>query len=175
MFSWMSNAERVGNTDSEQPDVEAWAAEVAATAPNVDWKTYIQDKQYGVVISLPHECSITGTLTIDEGEKSTLKIDMIKVHELLRGQRRGIGERLLRALVSETKKYGAQRIVGHVTSKSALAVRAKVFGKENLQFHNHITGDRVERTYEQVMAEQDPVNPDNLNYDVVSEIGEREL
>lgn len=128
-------------------EADRWAEEVAKESPRVAWVTYVPDRQYGVVISLPHECSVSGTLTYREDGTADLYVDIFHVHEAL--QRRGIGGRLMRALIKEGLEYGASTLSGHVTSKSALATRARVFGPKNLYFYTPGARLSARTTYEE--------------------------
>lgn len=66
--------------------------------------------------------------------------NMLWVKPAARG--RGLGEKMMRALVREAESLGVERFAGHVESQYALAIRARVFGKEALKFFaDEETGD----------------------------------
>lgn len=155
-----------GEKYSTQSVVDSSLEEIRIADPKVEWKIYIPDKQWGVVVSLPHDCFIVGTLTESDKGKMWMKIDMFQVNEALRGA--GVGERLLRILADEAKQYGAGVLVGHVTSKAALATRKKVFGEEGMVFRSHVTGDIIARSYDEIMGEKG--SDDTMSYDVASRI-----
>jgi len=146
----------------EEKETEAWLEEIEHAEPSIEWKTYVPERQFGVIILLNVN---------DAGERS-MYIDIFQVHPRLRGKNRGdsagIGSRLLTSLVSEARKYEVSTLGGHFTSKSALATQARVCGRESLNFFKHGTSERVEKTFEEVMAENDPDNPGRIDYDVVS-------
>ena len=173
------NLSKNGTESSEQDNIEAWLEEIRNSEPKVGWVTYIPDKSYGVIISLPHECAISATLSISGDKSRTMKIDVFQVNEELRskgaGTGSGIGTRLLIALVKEAKEYEATTLFGHVTSKSALGTRAKVCGKENLEFYNHQTGVKLDTTYEEAMQEHNEINEQNLDYDVAADVSKIKL
>jgi ribosomal protein S18 acetylase RimI-like enzyme len=151
----------------DRGDLRSRIEEIKNTRPTGAWSTIIEGREYILGINLlnpesPSNSFITGTLTYfpDLG-RSQMKINNFKVAEGLQGH--GIGTRLLRNLVAEAQAYDADSITGHVTSESALRTRAKVFGKDNLQFFDHITGEKLDTTYEEVLKE-------NPNVDVVVDI-----
>ncbi len=143
---------RGNNPDNKNRLIE----EVAKARPKASWKTYVPDQQYGVVITLPHENFISGTLIDKNNSERQIYIDMFQVPDEL--QKQGIGTRLLKLLVAEAKYYDADTLGGHITGDSALKTTAKVFGKENLQFYNHVTGKKLDQTYEQALKENPDVN-----------------
>ncbi len=112
--------------------------------------------QYLLTVSLPHGCVINGILTFqtENTDNSVLYINSFQVPSDYQGK--GIGKRLLRSLVTCAKTYGAIKVIGNVTSASALKTRARVFGKENLIFYQRgALGDRQDMMkvdYEQVLA-----------------------
>ncbi len=163
---------RQGQTSESQ--AVNWLQEIANAEPDIEWATYIPEKSYGVVISLPHECTISGTLNIQDDGSRTMKIDIFQVNEKLRskgaGTGSGIGTRLLEALVRESKKYEVSTLFGHITSKSALATRAKVCGKKNLEFYNHHTGEKLNKAYDEIMSEKSNTEEENLDYDVAVDL-----
>ncbi len=127
--------------------------------PTVQWWAVEEDNPYATV-RLPHG-QITGTLTQFADRRPSAYIDIITVEEQFQGQ--GIGTRLLRAFTAEMKAYDATSIEGRVVNGASLKTLARVFGKDNLLFHNHITGKKLELTYEQVLL----TNPDlNVRVDI---------
>ncbi len=124
----------------QTPDTERvrLLQEIAKAEPKIEWATYIPNQSYGVEISLPYGCFITGTLNVLGDGRRTMKIDMFQVNEKLKSKGAGTGSgietRLLEALVREAKELDVLWLSGHITSKSALATKAKVCGKENLTF-----------------------------------------
>jgi len=140
------------NPDNKNKLIE----EIAKARPKASWKTYIPDQQYGVVITLPHENFISGTLTDINNSERQIYIDMFNVPDNL--QKQGLGTKLLKSLTAEAKYYNATMLNGHITSDSALKTTAKVFDKENLQFYNHVTGKKLDLTYEQALKENPDMN-----------------
>lgn len=138
-------------TQNIEKTSEQMLEEIQKAKPQVEWVTYVPDKQYGTTISLPFGCHISGSLNYlnNERTQAQMYIDMFKVNEQI--QRGGIGTRLLQSLAVEGKKYGATELYGHVTSESVLKTRAKVFGKENLRFFNHYTKKPVGINYEEAL------------------------
>lgn len=134
------------NTPETQPGIspEQMLREINEAVPNVEWQTYIPEKQFGVVIKLPFECSITGTLTIEK-EKRNLYLDIFYVNEKLRGH--GIGPRLIKLLIDEGRKYGASTLSGRFTSEAALKSLSKVAGEKNLRFSSLSTGEILSTPY----------------------------
>ena len=122
--------------------------------PTVEWVTYKPDKLYGASVKVP-EGLISGSLTVGENG-SYGYIDIFQVDPQFQGK--GIGTELLKAFASELKAYGATSLDGHVTSLSALKTRARVFGEENLQFHNHITGQKMDINYGEALKENPNIN-----------------
>jgi GNAT superfamily N-acetyltransferase len=161
---------------SEQPVQESEAVseqtpekmleDIQAAHPKAEWVTYIQDKQYGATVSLPHECSISGNITYLNEENARLYIDMFQVNEKI--QKGGVGTRLLKSFVAEGKDYGATELYGHITSDSALKTRARVFGKENLEFYNHYTKEKLTITFEEALASAED---GRVDYDVRVDLG----
>ena len=135
---------------------EKMLRDIETATPNVMWNTYIPNKQFGVVISLPHGCSITGTLTYDDSNSAAMYIDMFTVSGALQGK--GLGAMLVRLLAKEAREYGATSISGNITSKSALGAMAKATGKNNLLFFNRATGAAIGTTYEEEMAKTENPN-----------------
>ncbi len=138
--------------------------EIRTAAPKVEWQTYIPEKQYGVLISLPYDCTITATLTYldDTHEQAEIYVDMFQVNDRLQGQ--GIGTRLMQALIHESMQYGAISMRGHVTSLSALKTRARIFGPANLHFYDHVTRQKLNISAEQAMASE------RVDFDVVVDL-----
>ena len=138
------------NQDSEK-EIANMLEQIKNAEPEIEWQTYIPDKQFGVVIKLPHECFISATLNIDDAGSRRMYIDIFQANKKLRGTARGdssgIGKRLLTSLVEEAKKYNVTKLAGHTTSKSALATRARVCGQENLAFYKHGTIKKVNNQY----------------------------
>jgi len=128
---------RVPSAD-EKSEINSMLAAVELASPDVDWKIYIPEKQYGVVIKLPYDCFITGTLNIGENEQNDIYIDMVSVNEKLRSN--GIGPKLERLLAEEAKKYGAVSLSGHITSEEALSARMKAFEGSEIEFSDRATG-----------------------------------
>ncbi len=126
---------------NQQKTVEQMVSQIEATEPQIEWQTYIPDKQYGVVIKLPFNCSITGTLNLDEKKQASIYLDVFEVNEKLRG--RGIGSKLIKLLIDEGKKYEAQSLSGHFTSVSALKALSKVVGESNPRFTDRYTGKEI--------------------------------
>lgn len=136
-------------------------AEVETATPSVEWVTHIPEKSYGVTISLPHDCFVSATLNVAEDSRR-LYIDMISVNENLRSE--GIGQRLLKKLLEEAKKYEATELYGHITGVAALKARAAVVGSQNLKFYSHATKKPIEgMTIEEAIKES---HDGNLSYDV---------
>lgn len=155
-------------------DVVAAIQEIQTAEPDVKWTTHIPDTQYGVVINLPYDCFISATLQYDAQGKGYLYIDMFGVNPKLKstgkGEGAGIGTRLLKLLIAEGKKYGAESLGGHIISKAALAVRAKVCGEKNLSYYSHETGAQENKTLEDIFAEEHELGSDIINYNVIADI-----
>ena len=66
------------------------------------------------------------------GDRVASSIDCFDVSK--RMQRRGLGERLLKAYIAESKANGAQDLWSDQVSSQALGLRAKVLGVENMHF-----------------------------------------
>lgn len=158
----------LGTETSEQKNIESWTEEVKNAEPEPKWTVEIPEKQYGLVIRLPHECFVSATLNVAGDQSRSIYIDYFQVNEKLKGQ--GIGTRLLQALREEARKFGVTTIGGHITSKAALAVRAKVFGKENITMYNHATGEPVNKTYEEILQDRNELNPDTISYNVIAKL-----
>ena len=135
--------------------------EIAGVDAQKSWCTYLEDRSYGLTVSLPHACSISGTLNIRKNEQNSLYIDMLVVPEAL--QRKSIGTRLLREFILEAVKYDATWLVGHVTSIAALRTLAKVCGKDNLEFFDRHTSSKKDVNYEQVVSEAARSQTDRLD------------
>ncbi len=69
---------------------------------------------------------------IKDATPTIIEPDILWVEPWMRGH--GIGERLVRALVTESKKLGVETIRGHLESEYALDIRARVFGENALRF-----------------------------------------
>lgn len=151
----------IGDLARNNGEIEKKLDEIARAKPIAKWKTYIKGKQYGVVISLLQENTIAGTLNVFEDGSRSMYVDIFGVREEL--QSRGLGTRLLRNLTAEAVSYGATILSGHVTSESALKTRARVFGRDNLQFYNHATGEKMNLTFGDALL----VEPD---FDVVVDL-----
>ncbi|MDB5163334.1 MAG: hypothetical protein JWO54_606 [Candidatus Saccharibacteria bacterium] len=80
-------------------------------------------------------------------EPNTLWVEPIKG---LRGH--GIGERLVRALVVESKKIGVESINGHIESEYSLDIVKRVFGEQAVKFF-HDTPDGTIDEYPEQFAE----------------------
>lgn len=168
--------ENIGETVS----VESMIEQINQAEPDITWYKVKENKEYDVVIKLPFGCLISAQLYVDDRERNHISIAMFQINEQLRSQERGgskgVGTRLLKILMDEAKKYEVVDIYGNVTSKAALATRAKVFGSKNLKFYNHITKQEVDKTFDQIMEEKnESVNPlgepfYNIDYDVLSKI-----
>lgn len=143
----------LGGDNSQIDNRNKLLGEIAKAKPKALWVTYIPDKQYGVVIRLPHENLISGTFTYGDKSQHQMYIDIFKVNDEL--QKGGLGTRLLKTLTAEAKYYGAKTLNGHITSESALRTEANIFGKENLRFSNHRTGEKLDITYEQALKAPD--------------------
>ena len=167
--------ERKQTMQRESVDERAtWLKEIEQSDPSIDWEIYIPEKQFGVVISLPHECFITATLNIDDEGGRSMYIDIFQVDPKLRGKSKGegagIGTRLLQTLIEQAKIYDVSVLSGHFTSKSALATLARVCGNERLDFYSHGGTKKVDKTFGEIMSESDSKNSGRIDYDVVSQI-----
>ena len=142
-----------------------WLKEIVEAQPEFIWTIETPDKHYGLVVKLPHQCVISGTLNIED---KSMKIDMFMVNERLRGK--GVGAKLLTELAKQAKEYEAKILFGHVTSKSALVTRAKVFGQVNLRFYSPHSGEKIEKSFEEIMSEKSNLIEGNLDYLVAVEL-----
>ena len=84
-----------------------------------------------LVLGLGSRSQINGRI-YPMGDRVASSIDCFDVSK--RMQRRGLGERLLKAYIAESKANGAQDLWSDQVSSQALGLRAKVLGVENLHF-----------------------------------------
>ncbi len=153
----------VQHTEQYPEDKEKMKQKIESAQPSVEWVTYVPDKQYGVIVSLPYNCRISATLDYREDDRVILYIDMFTVNERI--QKNGIGTRLLKALANEAKQYGTTELYGNITSLPALKTRANVFGSEHLEFYNHVTKEKMDMSFEDALLYAD-AHEGKVNYDV---------
>lgn len=92
-----------------------------------------QDVSSGKHISLSLEGGAGGYGGfIASGEPDRISPDRLWVRQGARG--RGLGEKLMRALLVEAQASGVKIFGGHVESQYALDIRARIFGKNAIKF-----------------------------------------
>jgi len=91
---------------------------------------------YGLFkVFLPYECYMDGRILVDvTSDQTVARVGEIWVSHWLR--RHGIGERLLRSFTAVAKESGSSYITGHVVSPTALRLRERVFGVDNVQIYD---------------------------------------
>lgn len=163
--------------NTENRNSNALIEEIQNTPTTAEWERYraapeSDYEQYGLEVTLPHGCGISGRLLYDNKNGGCNGfIDMMHVgtdeqkKEGITLTGAGIGTRLLQSFTVEVKKFGAQYIMGHITSESMLRTEAKVFGTRNLKFLSHITKEPI-----QGMTFEKALNEGNFNYDVVVDL-----
>ncbi len=128
--------------ETEKPiNVEQRLEEIRTASIQANWRE--ENGKIHVHLSLPHGCSIEGYLDPQIDGSLEMFIAHFGVMKELQGS--GIGVRLLRAIISQALRYGAQRTYGEITGSGALKAHKKVCGEENLSFLNTVTR-RIENT-----------------------------
>ena len=84
---------------------------------------------------------------IKDETPTVIEPDALFVEEWMRGN--GIGRRLVRTLVVESRKLGVETIRGHIESQYALDIRASIFGEQALKFFHDYPNRSIEEAPEQ--------------------------
>lgn len=163
------------NEIPKQNTNEAILREIESAQPKIEWAK----NNSNLFISLPHDCSIDASVYQDDDGKSLMEINEFRVSPSVwsDGKNTGhdVGTRLMRTLAEVAKKMGISIVTGIIYDKAALVVRAKVFGKDNLKFFHAVSGDPVNKSFDQVLEEKfepefSQPGPQDMRYKVVSEV-----
>lgn len=148
-----------------QQNQKIW--EILKTEPIAEVKAFPNSLRIDIV--LPYDCHVSG-LIYPHGDIQELYVGNFEVPEEF--QRHGIGERLLRILITEAKKMGVNQLRGHVISQGGLRSLIKVLGKSNMSLHESRIPD-PERGYlvgKKLDINFEDIKENDIDYDLLSSL-----